>query len=305
MSVSLQGKVYWTDFQVNGKRIRENTGKTSKKAAQSFEVDLKKRIRAEAKTVNVKTYGDAVLRWLPESPDSMQSHIRNTLPHLQHVALTEIIPAVYGMQAEMLARGLSNLTVNRRLSVVKRVLNLAFKWEWIDVPLAGRIEKLSEANSQRDITASKSELESLIAAMSNETVIRMTILACYTGMRRGEQFKLKPGDWTPPYLTLRKTKGGKPRRIPVPQHAHDLIVLPFAINENTLRYQFEKARAAIGRPELRFNDLRHTYGTWLAENPDVPITMIRDLLGHSSLAMTSRYVNVRNATADMIEKALG
>jgi len=40
---------------------------------------------------------------------------------------------------------------------------------------------------------------------------------------------------------------------------------------------------------LRLHDLRHAFGSWLIERGAAP-SVVRDLMGHSSLAVTSRYV---------------
>lgn len=47
-----------------------------------------------------------------------------------------------------------------------------------------------------------------------------------------------------------------------------------------------------GIPALRVHDCRHSHASWLANDPRVPLAAVRDRLGHSSLAVTSRYVHV-------------
>ncbi|WP_413693956.1 site-specific integrase [Psychromonas sp. KJ10-2] len=41
---------------------------------------------------------------------------------------------------------------------------------------------------------------------------------------------------------------------------------------------------------LRFHDLRHTCGSWLAMN-DVPLKAIAEILGHKTIQTTQRYVH--------------
>ena len=53
--------------------------------------------------------------------------------------------------------------------------------------------------------------------------------------------------------------------------------------------------------DFRFHDLRHTCAAWLV-SAGVPLTEVRDLLGHSSVKVTERYAhlapeNVRAAVA--------
>ena len=55
-----------------------------------------------------------------------------------------------------------------------------------------------------------------------------------------------------------------------------------------------------GETRLRFHDLRHTAATRLAE-VGVPITTIKDLLGHSTLATTERYCHPMQSIVDAVE----
>ena len=68
-------------------------------------------------------------------------------------------------------------------------------------------------------------------------------------------------------------------------------------NHNARRgVDWETLREAIGRPDLRIHDLRHTFATILfdagASAPDVQAT-----LGHSSLQVTERYSRAREGVA--------
>lgn len=313
MSVYERGKIWWCEFQIGGQRIRESTGQTSKRKAQEFERRLRTKYaddlyRKRTGAASLKTYGEAVLKWLPTAPKSMHSHIRNTLPYLQDKPLISLPDAVYDMRSDMTSRGLTNQTINRRLACVRRVLNLAYKeWgdDWLDRPLAEKVPLLSEKNTARDITASKKEVFALVDSMTDETAKKVTLLAPFTGLRKSEILALEPEDWKPPYIIVRKSKGGKTRRVPVVSQIHEYVTPPFDISTHRLRVEFESARVAIGRPEFRFHDLRHTFGTWLAEDPEIPLSLIRDLLGHSSLAVTSKYVNLRGGDHAAVEKSLG
>ena len=59
----------------------------------------------------------------------------------------------------------------------------------------------------------------------------------------------------------------------------------------SIRTTFETARERIGRPDLRFHDLRHTPGTWL-NSRGVDINVIKDVLGHRDITTTQRYLHV-------------
>ena len=237
----------------------------------------------------------------------MLSHARNTRPYLDDVPLHLVVPAAHAMKADMLARELSAQTINRRLAVVRRVLNVAYKeWDWLREPLGQKVKLLSEKGMAREFYLSMDDANRLFQAVPDDEARKVITLAAFTGLRRGELLKLKPENWRPPYIVLdNKTKGKKARSVPVVENLHPLVTLPFKISAEQLRAAFEGAREAIGRPEIRLHDLRHTYASWLAANPAVPLTVMRDLLGHSSTTVTSKYSHLRGDTAALVEKVLG
>lgn len=206
----------------------------------------------------------------------------------------------------MLTRKLSPQTINRRLAVVRRILNIAYReWEWITEPIGQKIKLLSERGMAREFFLTKAEVEALLSEITDEEAYKVIYLSAYTGLRRGEILKLRKNQWKTPYITLdNKTKSGRPRTVPVIEELQPLVTLPFNLTEHQLRVAFEKARTAIGKPHIRFHDLRHTFASWLAENPDIPFTVIRDLLGHSNLTVTSKYTHLRGTTYKMINAAL-
>ena len=52
---------------------------------------------------------------------------------------------------------------------------------------------------------------------------------------------------------------------------------------------FQTARERIGRPDVRFHDLRHSIATYLVSH-GTPLSVVSELLGHSDIATTMRYV---------------
>jgi integrase len=247
-------------------------------------------------------------KWIESgAPKSMLSHARITNDYMSDIPLHLAVPAAHLMKSNMLQTGLSVQTINRRLSVVRRILNMAYKeWEWLSEPLGTKIKLFSEKGMEREFYLSREEVDQLIGEVKNDEARKVIVLAAYTGLRRGELLSLKPSNWQQPYIVLsNKTKGKKARTIPVIEGFWPYVSLPFKITEQQLREQFESARNSIGRPDIRFHDLRHTYASWLAKNPKIPLTMIRDLLGHSGLAVTSKYSHLRGDTMDIITETLG
>ena len=68
---------------------------------------------------------------------------------------------------------------------------------------------------------------------------------------------------------------------------------------------FKTACRRAGIEDFHIHDLRHTCAAWLV-SAGVPLTEVRDLLGHASVVMTERYAhlspdNVRAAVARLDE----
>jgi integrase len=150
-------------------------------------------------------------------------------------------------------------------------------------------------------------------------------IAAYAGLRLGELLTLRWADvdWSGSVLTIsralsageeRSTKSGRVRRVPLADQAAaaleqlsrrenftepDDLVFPNAIgrtlDSSALRRRFKRARDATGLRPLRWHDLRHTFGSLLVAG-GVDLVSVKDALGHSQLATTSRYLHARPAT---------
>ena len=74
--------------------------------------------------------------------------------------------------------------------------------------------------------------------------------------------------------------------------ANDRLDAPiFNISFENIRRKFRAACKAAKVRQIRCHDLRHTFASHLAM-AGVPITTIRDLLGHTDIKMTSRYAHL-------------
>jgi integrase len=290
MPVFKRGRYWYVRFQSGGVEYKRSTGCTKKADAQGFE--RRWRTAIESGATKPRTYGDALDRYRP--PESMRSPTRNTW-ELAPYPLTEVVAAAHEMRDRMLDEGYSPQTINRRLAVVRRILNIAYReWDWLAQPLGQKIKLLSEKGLERQIYLTPAEVEGLARGMP-EPAATITLLAAYTGLRRGALLQLQPEHWHPPYLILPAgmMKGRRSHAAAVPEPLIDRVQLPWGITDHELRKAWEASRAASGMEGVRFHDLRHTFASWLAKDPEIPLTLIRDALGHSSLTVTSKYSHLR------------
>ena len=62
------------------------------------------------------------------------------------------------------------------------------------------------------------------------------------------------------------------------------------VRYTTVKTAWRTACRRAGLADLRFHDLRHTFGTRAAD-AGVPLNAIRDVMGHKTTAMTERYAH--------------
>mgnify|MGYP003678788287 FL=1 len=254
-----------------------------------------------------RTFLEGVERWIDEYDVASQvKAIRPVVAYMGPDVMLgiETVDKARHMARDLRKQGRSQSTINNHVQVVKRVLNLAYReWEWINQPLGDKLKKPNPKN-ERHVYLTEGDLRRLLQAIpdSRGDDKKVIALAAVTGLRQGELLSLEPSNVHGGRIVLRpdQTKNGKVRVVPVPADAQSwLLDLPFASKKHTLRVTFEAARAAIQRDDLRFHDLRHSYASLLAQAGE-SMTRVRDLLGHSSLLVTSRYSHIFDAGLDDI-----
>lgn len=218
-------------------------------------------------------------------------------------------------------------TRRRTFSMARRILNDAIAEQLIAhnpfTPLRLPKDTPREANFLTLL-----ELEELVAVTHPHyrTLVRTAGLL---GLRQGELFGLHPDNLDLTRRTVRvveqlTTTGGTPQRVELKtQSSKRSVAIPMALIEelqeqlgerashefvftsnhggpiqkrNFLRRVWEPARTSLGRPELRFHDLRHTAATIAIATGAHP-KAIQDRLGHSSIQVTlDRYGHLMPGT---------
>lgn len=211
--------------------------------------------------------------------------------------------------------GLSNSSINREISVLSAAINYAVKrWGWnIANPVSGLYLKMPEGRL-RWLTKHEAERLQLQAKSSDAPHLYDFIrLALNTGMRRGEMLGLEWAriDFTGARILLegQHTKSGKRRYVPLNRGALDALTsrkhyrdtyapssTKVFVQKNgkpvvQINYAFRQACNKAGIEDFRIHDLRHTFASWLVSE-GVPLSELRDLLGHSSIVQTERYAHL-------------
>jgi integrase len=289
-----------------------------KSDADAFDAKTRKEI-FEQKDLGRKarhTLGAAVERYLLEevahqrSADRTESNIRALLPDIDGLYLDQIDLAVKRVKASVRVRGketepLKPATINRRLAILRRVANLAYKdWHWLDREYAVRL--LPEHNKRHEYL-SIDEIEQLSAACL-APVNHWVLIASYSGIRRGEMLAVDETSIRGNNLFLGLTKNGKPILLPITpkvKKALDAWIKAEKPHPRTLHKYFKQGAAKIGRPDLRPHDMRHTTAS-LILNAGYGLETVAEVL-NCTIQNAQRYAhlsmeNKRNAMLEITKK---
>lgn len=230
-------------------------------------------------------------------------------------------------------RVVSTASINRELATLSRLLRIAYERQLIRrVP---HIRRLG-GEQPRDFVLSQTQEPLYLAAVPDLLRDVATVLID-TGLRVGELLSLEwpqvsldaPQGKKFPCLTIKPmySKNGKGRTVPMTQRAvsvlrrwrgqgaqMDGVDLVFhledgrKIDSTRLNYFHRRTVATLNASaslqpkfprQFCLHSLRHTYGTRLGES-GIEAFRIRDLMGHSSVTVSQRYVH---PSSDSLESA--
>lgn len=310
MAIRKRGDRWQVRVRLGGGRRVERTLPAGAKRADALAVEAeirKRHLDTLAGRDPDRLIEEALRQWEPAAKllKSYEKDLRYRIRVLreEYIAgkrLDEIPDVAETIKATGLKGGAKPATINRYLSILRRLGNLAVKWGWTDKPLGQRVELLG-GESQRHRYLTPAEVDQLVKSTTDPEAADLILFAALTGLRRSEILRLTPGMIRDDHALLDAvTKSGRPRAVPLPPQAARIAQarLPWSLTVKTLRREFEAARKAAGLSDLRFHDLRHTYASWLAQD-GASLAALRDLLGHSSLAVTSRYAHL--GRKDLVE----
>lgn len=201
---------------------------------------------------------------------------------------------------------------------LKAAFNRAVEWEMIDSNPFLNI-KIKKHQQEKPAVLEDGDLNKIIECIGEPNIADIILYSCATGARLSEAVAAK---WSNVNLESKiitigdsefNTKSRRQRIIPIRQNLLDILVRRFNEKHKSDRYIFPKNRNAhftgsyISKkfktavkkaglnPKLHFHSLRHTFGTELGLS-GVPITVIRDLMGHSTVAVTEIYSHTNLAS---------
>ena len=212
-----------------------------------------------------------------------------------------------------LSKKLKPQTVKHVLGLLKRIIRFGAKRQLCrELPFPIDSVKVDNCTTE-DLTPG--QLKNLLKAIAESTDIEaanIMRMALFTGMRRGELFKLKWDDidFERGFITIRHDpKGGVSQKIPLNDQARDVLKhhpetadhvfvrgdgKPFT--DIRRRVNPIKQAAGIGTDFRTLHGLRHAFASMLASSGEVDMYTLQKLLTHKSPMMTQRYAHLRDET---------
>lgn len=212
-----------------------------------------------------------------------------------------------------LSKKLKPQTVRHVLGLLKRIIHFGAKRQLCRaLPFPIDAVKVDNRTTE-DLTPN--QLKSLLKAISESTDIEaanIMHMALFTGMRRGELFKLQwtDIDFDRGFITIRHDpKGGVSQKIPLNDQAREVLKNHPATADHVFvrgdgkpftdirrRVNPIKEAAGIGANFRALHGLRHAFASMLASSGEVDMYTLQKLLTHKSPVMTQRYAHLRDDT---------
>ncbi len=308
---------WYYDFMYNGVRYRNIGGTTKTQALRVLE-----KMRAEvinndygliqkASNPKIENFANIYLerrKYLRFHKRDAQS-VKNLLKSFSGKNLSSVTPAnIEDYIGKRIKGGVSNATINRELTCLKRMFSLAIKWNDAKQNPVKEI-KLLEEPPGRTRFLSENEAQTLLSVAS-EHIIPIIITALNTGMRLGEILSLK---WNQvhldnvidPLIELTTTKNNQKRFIflndtmierlnELPRKSDFVFLSTKGKPLKSVKKPFQRAIKMAEISDFRFHDLRHTFAShYVMSGGD--LISLKEILGHSSLKMVERYSHLASA----------
>jgi integrase len=224
------------------------------------------------------------------SPDTARYHALRIGQWVERYRASEARQAAAHIVRDMTG-SYAPATINRSLGALKKALKLAWESGRTALDYSQHIKRLAERN-ERTVYLSMEEVKR-IADCASDAVRAAIWISLLTGCRRGEVCKIRREDIGADTIRIQagNTKTLRYREVPiVPALRPWLQWLPLPIGFEGVKTGFRRAREAAGMRHVHFHDLRHSCATIMLDL-GVPLDVVRDILGHTSVRTTERYAH--------------
>ncbi len=201
----------------------------------------------------------------------------------------------------------SNSTVNRDLTSLKKLLNIAVANRKIKDNPMRFVKMLPEPPSRVRFLSDVEKRKLLAAAAHDKRLTAIILIGLLTGWRKGQTLEVRKTDldFINKAVTIKQSKQSPPRKVPVSLMAWAIFI---NLAENAKDYLFVnrdgnrlgdfkdswwEALSEAGIKNFHFHDLRHTFATDMISGGARDFT-VQAALGHANMKTTSIYAHIKN-----------
>lgn len=302
MSLYKRGNVWWSYIYHDGSRYSQSTGTSNRKQAERIEDKLKQEFNDRrfqiVQSDPTITFGAVAARFVASGavrPHHLY-HLQFLLPFFSDIPalrVTKSLAEDFRKARHTANPAIKDATINRDLSVLRRVFNWALDEQLIAQNPLTRLKMARERRTRRQIL-SLAEEERLLG-VAPDHLRAMIIIALDTGMRRGEITSQRWEDidlvQKTLFVTHSKTPEGESREIPLTARLYEYFLdnrkpegLVIDFRGRPIHFVQRAWRTALkhgGVRRVRFHDLRHTFATRMME-AGVMQEIRMELMGHST-----------------------
>ena len=311
-----RGNSWCVGFTVNGRRVRETVGPNKKIAQKVLSLRmtqvLENRYFPPNRQVGRMPFNEFVQMYLERVVSLMKSirternRVKRWVKDLGMRPIGRITRAeIESWRREKMSR-CKPATINRDLSRLRHMLNIAVEWELLEEsPMQGM--KFLRENNARTRYLSVGECHRLIDSCMAPHIRAIVTVALHTGMRLGEILNLRwqDLDFSSGFILVRDSKNGQARQVPMdsmistvlrswPRLSDQDIVFTSVMTGGRIvdiRAGFLNSCKRAGITGLHFHDLRHTFASqFVMAGGDIYI--LKEILGHKSITNSQRYAHL-------------
>jgi len=322
MALKKRGNVWWIDITLNGRRFRESTKTEDKGLAKRFHDARMKELytqehglkpKGESSGLTLKQAYDKAYRefWSinsksPETYDHNWKIIEeilggNTL--LDDIDRTRLSTLV----STMIDKGYTLATINRKLSLISKILTLAV--EWGELSNTPKIPRMKERGGRIRWVSDKEETL-ITTVLRDKGDYYRCLMASFveflrdTGMRLSEGLSIeeKDIDLAKGVIYVWENKADHPRMVPMTDRVKGIIEdrlrfgnKPFGgLTKDKCEHYWNWAKERIGLSDDKdfvIHALRHATASRLV-NAGVDLMLVKEFLGHKSIQTTMKYAHL-------------
>lgn len=213
-------------------------------------------------------------------------------------------------------------TVRNVLELLRRIINFGVKKNLCEKPSFKITLPVVDNLKTEDLTQEQlSALLKTIEASENIQAKNLMKVALFSGLRRGELFRLEWSDidFQRGFIRLRSPKGGREQTVPLnddvrkilESHPHSeksqFVFQGLKGKMHDMKRAVNKIKADAGLPDSfrALHGLRHVYASTLASSGKVDLYTLQRLLTHKSPQMTQRYAHLSDEALRRASSVMG